>query len=943
VDFAQLGIRIDSSQAKQAASDLDKLAAVGSKVEKSIVDTENASKKLAKTLDDGGKAALANSRSIDQYVKSLQAVAATNGMGARETKLYELALRGASKAQIAAADSALRMNAAYEKGVGISERLRSGFISAATAAAAAATAAAASVAVMGKNAITALADFKDLSDITGSSVSNISALDRVARETGGSFDTVSTSLTKFNQVLSSATGKDDASRVFKALGLSVKELKELDPAEALRITAVGFSKFSDDGNKARAAQELFGKSIKEVGPFLKELAEKTELVGTKSSDAAEEADKFTKGMATLSANSQDAARSLAKDFLPALNAVLNAYSKGGFIAGLDEFGERAFGWTTNANSKRIKAITADIADLNQEAAGIKFDFFGAKGDIAKEIGQKTSELRAMEKRILLGQYGDTQTSTPAGAPGAPPKPSLIVPPKPTGGGRKDNSAAQEAKAQLAFDLEDIRKAQDALANTISNGEKLLEARRSANLITEASYWEQKRAFLIQNNAAQEDSAQKEIDRLQQEKLAGKDAIDNARKILDAQSKLAKVRENGATAEKLLSYQQSAAAKQLADAYDRAQESAEGYLNTISRSYQREIAGVGQGDKFRTDLAARGAIDDKRQQREAELQGELRRKEITEPVFDQYIAVARDTYNKEIKLYEGRTAKLEELQKSWIAGATEALSNYYDESQQIAKHSADAVGNAFKGLEDQLTNLVTGKKFDAKSLFESIATDFARNGIKEQITGPLAKLAKDALGGGGIGDTISSLLGGGKSAGAAQGALGASGAASATAALAGSASTATLSIGALAVAANAAAAALGTSSISSSLSAANLVGKGGGDALGALISGMGWADGGYTGEGSKYQPAGIVHAGEYVVNAENTKRLGLSFLERLNKRGYADGGFVGSVMGGNLGGGDTTNSSNLEVHNHFAAGTSSETVDQAALKFYRMMKKAQRNT
>lgn len=55
-----------------------------------------------------------------------------------------------------------------------------------------------------------------------------------------------------------------------------------------------------------------------------------------------------------------------------------------------------------------------------------------------------------------------------------------------------------------------------------------------------------------------------------------------------------------------------------------------------------------------------------------------------------------------------------------------------------------------------------------------------------------------------------------------------------------------------------------------------------------------ADGGYTGPGGKYDVAGIVHRGEYVLNSDATKRLGRGFLDRLN--GYADGGYVGIDRG-----------------------------------------------
>lgn len=44
--------------------------------------------------------------------------------------------------------------------------------------------------------------------------------------------------------------------------------------------------------------------------------------------------------------------------------------------------------------------------------------------------------------------------------------------------------------------------------------------------------------------------------------------------------------------------------------------------------------------------------------------------------------------------------------------------------------------------------------------------------------------------------------------------------------------------------------------------------------------VGFASGGYTGSGGKYQPAGIVHKGEYVFDQESTNRIGVSQLEAL---------------------------------------------------------------
>ena len=57
----------------------------------------------------------------------------------------------------------------------------------------------------------------------------------------------------------------------------------------------------------------------------------------------------------------------------------------------------------------------------------------------------------------------------------------------------------------------------------------------------------------------------------------------------------------------------------------------------------------------------------------------------------------------------------------------------------------------------------------------------------------------------------------------------------------------------------------------------------------------FADGGYTGYGAKYAPAGIVHKGEYVFDADAVKKAGgPGALEALRSRlkGYANGGSVG---------------------------------------------------
>lgn len=62
----------------------------------------------------------------------------------------------------------------------------------------------------------------------------------------------------------------------------------------------------------------------------------------------------------------------------------------------------------------------------------------------------------------------------------------------------------------------------------------------------------------------------------------------------------------------------------------------------------------------------------------------------------------------------------------------------------------------------------------------------------------------------------------------------------------------------------------------------------------VISQSGFSSGGYTGDGGKYEPKGVVHGGEFVVQKSVVQQPGMrEYLERMNSssNGYADGGYV----------------------------------------------------
>ena len=98
---------------------------------------------------------------------------------------------------------------------------------------------------------------------------------------------------------------------------------------------------------------------------------------------------------------------------------------------------------------------------------------------------------------------------------------------------------------------------------------------------------------------------------------------------------------------------------------------------------------------------------------------------------------------------------------------------------------------------------------------------------------------------------------------------------------------------------------------------------------ANISANLFADGGYTGAGGKYEPAGIVHRGEVVFSQDDVRRSGgVNKVEAMRLRGYAAGGVVGglpAVSGASAAGSTTIN---VTINRDGSSETDVETDAQA---------------
>lgn len=756
------------------------VSADAAKLKAGIADAKKTIQSLGSTTAEVTRS---SSASIDRYVRSLAVAAATAGKTTREAELLRLGLRGATDAQIKAADAALRMSEAHESSVVMMGRVRSGLIAVAAAGVAAAGAFGASLIQQ----INYLDHLNDLSKTTGIAVGELAGLGLAAKQSGTDLDGVADAVGK----LSKNIGKEPEK--FKELGITAKE-----PLEAFKQLADIFVKIEDPQLRAALGAAALGKSWASAAPLLSEggqaigeMVDKGKRLSKVNEELTGGADKLNDAIAELKATSAGYTALLLGDMLTGFNKIIaainEAYQESGKLAalwaGMKGVGSALF--TDEFSNARIKIqnLRGEIATLEQntrniEAAGgglINRWLWGSKEGNTKKIAELTLQIQSLQDAA--------EALDKPKPPGPAPDPKLTAAVRnfvaePKSGPKDRDTSEQDARAQLALDLDLIKRYSEARINTLTNAEKTIQALRDAGRVEERDYFEYRREILDQTTAAQEEALQKEIARLQQEKFTGdnatKNELENKRKIMDAEAQLAKVRENAGAARNILAIAEDAAnikrIQQLRDAEDAAND----YLEALKKGNTIALAGIGAGSLERERLSGRASIEDRFTQQRRELEKSRRDAEFAgtfgpdaQRKYDDELDRIKRFQALALQEYDGYFKARLQKESDWSVGAQEALRNYADEARNIAKQTENLFTNAFKGMEDALVNFVKTGKLDFKSLADSIISDLVRIQVRKAITAAVGSGASSD--GGLLGGLLNwgkGLFGGGTAAGTA---------------------------------------------------------------------------------------------------------------------------------------------------------------------------------
>jgi len=178
--------------------------------------------------------------------------------------------------------------------------------------------------------IEATAALQQLSEQTGASTTALSGLAPVATISGTAMETIGTNLSKLSKALAGVDDEGaDASKALQFLGITAKDSggNLRDPAEVLNDVALKLAEFEDGAGKTALAMDLFGKSGASMLPFLKDLAENQNLTIRLTAQQIEEADKASKAMARMRAESSFVSQTLVTSAIPALSVLSEELKK----------------------------------------------------------------------------------------------------------------------------------------------------------------------------------------------------------------------------------------------------------------------------------------------------------------------------------------------------------------------------------------------------------------------------------------------------------------------------------------------------------------------------------------------------------------------------------------------------------------------------------------
>jgi lambda family phage tail tape measure protein len=586
-----------------------------------------------------------------------------------------------------------------------------------------------------KGVIDAGDELAKLSQKTGITVESLSALKYAGSLADVSIDDLATGVRKLGNSMADAVGgSKEAQAAFKAIGVNVKTasggLRSTD--EVLGDIADKFAGYEDGAAKAALATALFGKNGAALIPLLnggrkaleESRAEAERFGAIMGPDFAKQAEAFNDNLTKITTAIQASKISLANELLPTLNAVAEAFlatrengEKFSFIGEVIKTALETVAIVGANVAYVIKQIGLDIISIGEGAVAVATLNFAKAAEIHRKrveaAEQARKEIDAFEQRVLSA--GRRQGQSASGfTPGAGVNPANLF-------------------KKGAPVIGDTTKA------TVSEYERLIRT-------------------LKERGAAE----QAEMRIGQKLSEADRFGLEIVQKLADGHNKLTDAQKRSATAQLeqvLIAIKANAAREEAVKAQAAASEIARRQVDDLTRETQERIA---SNQSLREYIEEIGLTADQIEQ------VRIKRLEDAKAIEEQALAAAlnADASGAEVAARQQNVEllrqqielrrKAAEVEKQDAndpqRGTKRAIDEYVKQAEQAGVAAQDLTKRTIGGLEDGLTNLLSGRKADFKSLVDDMLAEL----LRLQVVRPLLA----SLFGGGGGAALGGLFSGG---------------------------------------------------------------------------------------------------------------------------------------------------------------------------------------
>jgi lambda family phage tail tape measure protein len=765
--IAELGIRINSDEATQAADDLDKLALSGGKAEKATLSLAQSADNAEESMQGLGtqtKTAEKSTEGLTRQTEKLgmsakQTSAALRGVPAQFTDIVTSIQAGQAPLTVLlqqggqlkdmfggvgpaakalggyvaglinpftlAAAAAAGLGLAYYKGAEESARYRETLILTGNAAGTSADSLAAMATKIGETVGT-----------TGKAADALAQLAGSSKIASGSFEEIATAAISMQE----ATGKAVADTIaeFVKIGKDpVAAAKELNDQYNFLTASVYAQIISlkEQGREQEAVRLLTDTYADTVETRAKQVVGNLGLI-----------ESAWKGIKAAAAGALDSTLEVGRDRsideqIANYQKIIDSRKKGGLLTSLfgDDLGadsdstkflEQQIVLLKNRKTEIAETVQAEMENNRVQSAGIAAM---TKVDALTKSAWTNEQKRNEALKEYQKQLDAIRKSSPKDQ-------------------RLDQTAIDKnianIKAQFkdaaptaasAVDLSAFNAAQNQLKLIVSeyqNSQRVLDAAQKSGLLSQKDYSEQSAALIEQEKGRIAAAYQSEISALEAAKGKKSTSADQRialdQKIADARANMVKAEQDADTKLSILSTNETGRIQKQTAAVQTYVDALNDQLSTTKKQLELSVAGVGMGDEARRRLQEDIKIQQEYQDKLDKLLAQKNKKQIDDSVYKQETAAVRQALAQRLDMQRDYYKAVEAEQTNWLNGATSAYETYLEQVKNVAGQVNSAFTKAFTGLEDVLVSFVTTGKASFKDFADTIIAEIARIAVKSQV-------------------------------------------------------------------------------------------------------------------------------------------------------------------------------------------------------------------